>query len=202
MMLAMRSSLLLFALVSTEALAQYDNGGVWTGYVGGWKPNTQNVNTIQVRQQRRQNVVVVPYAVPVAAPAPQPDAAALQAEQRRAWDAEQARIAQQTQLENERRLAADREAMLQRQLETERQLAQEREALNAQRMKLELEERARAQAALVAAAPAPVEPPKPAAPQTPGNDIYRWVDADGVVHYSTNVPAAMKASATKVGGSR
>lgn len=34
---------------------------------------------------------------------------------------------------------------------------------------------------------------------TPGNDIYRWVDGKGVIHYSTNVPAAYKGIAKKVG---
>lgn len=51
-------------------------------------------------------------------------------------------------------------------------------------------------------APAPTEPSKPEPPQTPGNDIYRWVDARGVIHYSTHVPPALKGVATKVGASR
>jgi len=38
--------------------------------------------------------------------------------------------------------------------------------------------------------PAPVEPPKPLAPRTPGPDVYSWTDSDGVVHYSTRAPAA------------
>lgn len=54
-----------------------------------------------------------------------------------------------------------------------------------------------------ATAPAQAEQPKSEPPQTtPGNDIYRWVDARGVIHYSTNVPPALKGVATKVGASR
>lgn len=46
------------------------------------------------------------------------------------------------------------------------------------------------------------EPAKAEPPPTPGNDIYRWVDSRGVVHYSTNVPPHLKGVATKVGASR
>ncbi|MBM4777670.1 MAG: DUF4124 domain-containing protein [Archangiaceae bacterium] len=211
----MRSLIVLFSLVASTALAQYDNGGVWTGYVGGWKPNAQP-QTLQLGATGRPNpmldwprrqpqrVVVMPYYVPVNTTSVNQESqrAAEQAEQRRAWEAEQARIAQQNQLENERRLAADREAMLQQQLESERRLAAEREALAAEKLRLEREAAARTLAAMT---PPPVqqpEPVRPSVPQTPGNDIYRWVDADGVTHYSTNVPASAKASATKVGGSR
>ena len=211
----MRSLIVLFSLVASTALAQYDNGGVWTGYVGGWKPNTQqqvippgsvlrpNPMLDWPRPRQPQRVVVMPYYVPANTTSVNQETqrAAEQAEQRRAWEAEQARIAQQNQLENERRLAAEREAMLQQQLESERRLAAEREALAAEKLRLERETAARTLAAMT---PPPVqpEPVRPATPQTPGNDIYRWVDADGVTHYSTNVPAAAKASATKVGGSR
>lgn len=203
----MRSLLALFTLVASTALAQYDNGGVWTGYVGGWKPNPQPHvfapgATTRAAPRQPQRVVVMPYYVPVNTTTVNQEAqrAAEQAEQRRAWEAEQARIAQQNQLENERRLAAEREAMLQQQLESERRLAAEREALAAEKLRLERETAART---LVAMTPPPVQQPaRPAAPQTPGNDIYRWVDADGVTHYSTNVPESAKAAATKVGGSR
>ncbi|MBX7102034.1 MAG: DUF4124 domain-containing protein, partial [Myxococcaceae bacterium] len=47
--------------------------------------------------------------------------------------------------------------------------------------------------------PPPPEPVKPELPRTPGNDIYRWVDADGVQHFSTKVPPEQKGKATKVG---
>lgn len=210
----MRSLIVLLALAASTALAQYDNGGVWTGYVGGWKPNAQpqviapgslpRPGLDWPRPRQPQRVVVMPYYVPVNTTSVNQESqrAAEQAEQRRAWEAEQARIAQQNQLENERRLAAEREAMLQQQLESERRLAAEREALAAEKLRLERETAARTLAAMT---PPPVqqpEPVRPAVPQTPGNDIYRWVDADGVTHYSTNVPASAKASATKVGGSR
>lgn len=210
----MRTAIVLLSLIASSAFAQYDNGGVWTGYVGGWKPNTQpqvtgpgfvrpNPALDWPRPRQPQRVVVMPYYVPVNTTSVNQETqrAAEQAEQRRAWEAEQARIAQQNQLENERRLAAEREAMLQQQLESERRLAAEREALAAEKLRLEREAAARTLAAMTPAPKEP-EPVRPAAPQTPGNDIYRWVDADGVTHYSTNVPASAKASATKVGGSR
>ena len=211
----MRPLIVLLSLVASTALAQYDNGGVWTGYVGGWKSNMQPQGTVpgsvarpmfdwpRSRQPQRQ-VVVMPYYVPVNTTSVNQESqrAAEQAEQRRAWEAEQARIAQQNQLENERRLAAEREAMLQQQLESERRLAAEREALAAEKLRLERETAARNLAAMTPPPMKDPEPAPPAAPQTPGNDIYRWTDPDGVVHYSTNVPASAKASATKVGGSR
>lgn len=212
----MRASLLLASLISTAAFAQYDNGGVWTGYVGGWKPHPPpatvatpilGVNAFvgpgsRARAPQRQ-VVVVPYFVATNAVATnqqqESQRAAEQAEQRRAWEAEQNRLAQQTQLENERRLAAEREAMLQQQLEAERRLTAEKEALAAEKLRLEREQAAR----MLAAIPPPAlkEPARaPEQPRTPGNDIYEWTDADGVVHFSTNVPASAKGTARKVGG--
>ncbi len=47
--------------------------------------------------------------------------------------------------------------------------------------------------------PAPPVAPEPVKSNTPGNDIYRWVDGEGVVHYSTSVPPAYKGIAKKVG---
>lgn len=196
----MRAIILAVVAVSTAAFAQHENGGVWTGYVGGWKPSTPPAGLYAPpvqRPRRTPPVVVVP--VPVATTVRQErDTAALEAEQRRAWEAEQARLAQQAQLENERRLAAEREALLQQQLEHERRMAADREAMAVARAKLEQEAEARR---LLAAAPPPPppEPARPPAPSTPGNDVYRWTDADGVVHYSTNVPPEAKPFAKKVG---
>jgi len=51
-------------------------------------------------------------------------------------------------------------------------------------------------AAPVEAAPAPAA--VEAKPRTPGNEVYRWVDADGVTHYSTMVPEDQKAKAKKL----
>jgi hypothetical protein len=216
----MRALLLLASLLGTAAFAQADNGGVWTGYVGGWKP-TSNAFVAGGLLQASPNrwptvgwprlwpqprpVVVVPSVV-VMNPIPnehqlESQRAEEQAEQRRAWDVEQARVAAQTQLEHERRLAWEREVLLQRQLEAERQLAMEREALAAEKLLIEREQAAR----LVAAVPAPPPPqqtPIPAKPATPGNDVYEWTDADGVVHFSTSVPASAKSTARKVGGRR
>lgn len=203
--------------IGSLTFAQVDTGGVWTGYVGGWKPNSTATpgfglgNTSRgspqldwPRPRQRSPVVVVPYFVNTGMAVRQEQesrsAAAEQAEQRRAWEAEQARQQLQVQVENERRVAAEREAMLHQQLEAERRLSAEREALAQERLKLERENAARVAVALPP--PPPPEPVRPEAPQTPGNDIYRWTDADGVVHYSTTVPDAAKAHAKKVGGAR
>jgi hypothetical protein len=51
-----------------------------------------------------------------------------------------------------------------------------------------------------APAPAPVAAPvapEPPQPKGPPREVYRWTDGDGVVHYSTLVPAGVKAE--KVG---
>lgn len=210
-----RSFFLVTALVGSLAFAQHENGGVWTGYVGGWKPNTTATPGFAhsprispqldwPRPRQRQPVVVVPYYVNTGIAVQQEQdsrsAAAEQAEQRRAWEAEQARQQLQAQVENERRVAAEREVLFQQQLDAERKLSAEREALAQERLKLEREHAARL-AVVLQPAPPP-EPVRPEAPRTPGNDIYRWTDADGVVHYSTNVPDAAKTSAKKVGGAR
>lgn len=202
----MRLLLVISLSISGVALAQ--SGGVWTGYVGGWKPDPVPYaqplgRPLSPLLRQRPQVVVVPYAVSTGFAVrqdAQPSAAELDVERRRAWDAEQARLAQQAQFDAERRLASEREALLQQQLENERRLAAEREALAQERLRLEREAVARA-AVPPTPPPAPVAP-RPDEPRTPGNDIYRWTDGDGVVHYSTTVPDSAKALAKKVGGSR
>ncbi len=197
---------IVLVLMCRVAFAQYDNGGVWTGYVGGWKPNTSPAMRSPVSGPRffprQQQPVFVPYFVSSGFNARQDQearsAAAEQAEQRRAWEAEQARQQLLLQVENERRVAAEREALLQQQLEAERRLSAEREALAQERLKLERESAARV--AVVLPPPPPPEPARPEAPRTPGNDIYRWTDSDGVVHYSTNVPDSARPLAKRVGG--
>lgn len=52
-----------------------------------------------------------------------------------------------------------------------------------------------------APAPAPavaVVPVTPPGPKVPGPDVFSWTDDDGVVHYSTRVPADAKKRAKKV----
>ena len=49
--------------------------------------------------------------------------------------------------------------------------------------------------------PAPPAPPAPVVDTGPGPDVYRWQDAEGVVHYSTRASEAAKNNATKVGSS-
>lgn len=203
----MRALVLTFSL-STVALAQSEAGGVWTGYVGGWKPGAQVVPsrvalppwTLQVPQWTWWQLAAVQSAWAAQAESQRQARelealAAMQAAEERLRQAEQAR---REQLAAERLLAAEREAILQRHLEQERRLAAERELLALQQREAE-----RAAAAAKTAPPvsAPSRPDAPAA-RTPGNDVYRWTDEEGVVHYSTRVPAEARAIARKVGAAR
>jgi hypothetical protein len=217
----MRALTLALVSCSSVAFAQYENGGVWTGYVGGWKPNTQpgfigggvvpfrpavttapnqvpNWQLWQLAQVQAQGQWAI-QAEMQRQTAVQLAAAQQQAEAARAHELEQAR---QAQLEAERRLAAERAAMLQQQLETERRLAAEKELFAMQRLEAE---RAAAAAAAKASAEKAAQPAPVVAsrdddkPSTPGNDIYRWVDDEGVVHYSTRVPDSAKSVARRVG---
>lgn len=217
----MRTVFFAVTFVSSLAFAQYENGGVWTGYVGGWKPNYQP-------QPVRGGLVTVPsqadrvnaqwqwwqmaniqsqwalQAELQRRTASEQALAAQQAEAARAYQLEQAR---QAQVDAERRLAAEREAMLQRQLDEERRLTAEKELLALQRLEAERAAAAAAVAKANAEKAAQQAAPVVASreddkPSTPGNDIYRWVDDEGVVHYSTRVPDSAKASAKRVGGSR
>jgi len=45
---------------------------------------------------------------------------------------------------------------------------------------------------------APVAPAAPPAPRVPGPDVFWWTDEDGVVHYSTRVPADARKRAKKL----
>lgn len=60
------------------------------------------------------------------------------------------------------------------------------------------------QVVVVQVAPEPLAPPPPpvtivpVAPAVPGPDVYSWTDDDGVVHYSTRVPADAKKRAKKL----
>lgn len=192
------------------SLAQSEAGGVWTGYVGGWRPDTravpltrvaapQWVNQVPAWQVWQAAAIQQQWALQAEAQRAEKErqqlAAAAEAQrhfdERRALELEQVRF---SQLEAERRAAsAEREARLQLQLETERRLAAERELLARQRADAE---RAAAEKAKEEALE---QEKKSAQAQTPGNDIYQWVDADGVVHYSTRVPEAVRGIARRVG---
>ncbi len=50
----------------------------------------------------------------------------------------------------------------------------------------------------VVAAPAPVVPAAPLPPREPGPDVFAWTDEDGVVNYSTRVPADARKKAKKI----
>ncbi|MBL8923929.1 MAG: DUF4124 domain-containing protein [Myxococcaceae bacterium] len=214
----MRSALLIPVLLASTALAQSEAGGVWTGYVGGWKPDRTGLTVSQPVRRVPDWTHNVPawqwwqmasiqqqWALQTELQRRQAQETADAQRARQAWEAaeEERRQAavraelehtRRAQLEEERRLATEREVALQRQLEAERRLAAEKELLAMQRLETE-------RAALRAAAPAP-KPSEPERPATPGNDVYRWVDSEGVVHYSTRVPDSAKPFATKVGGSR
>jgi hypothetical protein len=207
----MRSFFAASCLVASAALADLPNG-VWTGYVNGWVPNSNapvmgpagpcgpSIGSSPVRRQPW--VQQVPYYVMVQAQG--------QAQQASAEKAEAAVRA--AQLEAERQAAVDREQLIQRQLDAERQLAAQRELaaqqqleaerqLAAQRLALAQQQQVLAVAAVTPPAP-PVHaaPKEDAKPYQPGNDVYRWVDDDGVTHYSTTVPDSARARAKKVGG--
>lgn len=213
----MRAALLVAGLLASSALAQSEAGGVWTGYVGGWKPDRSGLTVSRARvpdwthsvpawQWWQMASIQQQWAVQAELQRRQAQEAADAQRARQAWEAAEEERRQEAsraelervrlaQLEEERRLATEREAALQRQLEAERRLAAEKELLAMQRLEAE---RAAARVA-VAPAPKPAEPERPA---TPGNDVYRWVDAEGVVHYSTRVPDSVRPFATRVGASR
>ncbi len=201
------------SLVASAALAELPNG-VWTGYVNGWVP-TNNASVAgaagpcgpfsrAVPVRRQPWIQPVPYYVMVQAQG--------QTQQANAEKAEAAVRA--AQLEAERQAAVDREQLIQRQLDAERQLAAQRELAAQQQLEAERQlaaqrlalEQQRQQVLAAAAVPPPASPvraaPKEdARPYQPGNDVYRWVDDEGVTHYSTNVPDSVRARAKKVGGS-
>lgn len=176
--------------------------GTWTGYVGGWKSNAV-VGPVAPRVPGYRPIVAVPVWV---APAPAPQATETSdAAQQRAWAEAQAQAEREA---NERRLAEER----QRTAEERQRAAEERERLAVERQRaaeqqLVAEQALAAQRALIDAQQAELRrlvapPPVPATPpkdETPGNEVYRWVDDDGVTHFSTRVPEAMKARARPVG---
>lgn len=157
--------------VCLSSLAWAQNG-TWGGYVTGWQPDAN-------AQNRRTQVRPGPYVWPVVPQVYVND----QSAQLEAQRAQAEAIAAQTRaLEEERR-----------RLEAERRAAQlERELLV-------MERRAEAQRAdepvivapvalptpLPSVAPMPPEPVKPELPTTKGPAIHKWVDDDGVIHYST-----------------
>lgn len=213
-MLRMRTVLLGTLLSGSLALAQ-NVPGSWGGYVSGWTNDAPRYPTrarfdLGVRwpvltQQQRSSLALQQLAAQQAffaqqnyvqlsaVSARQQELAALQlvqqqeliAEQRRAsreqeWAAQQQLLAQQQAVavqqqilaqQQQQAAAEERARVAEREEKLEQQQAQQKElaAQEAQRLAL-----ARAQT--------------DAKPKVKGPDIHRWVDEDGVVHYSTRRP--------------
>jgi hypothetical protein len=207
----MRFFVLSMTLLAGAASAQA--GGSWGGYVGGWRAPGASTGAwtgyVNGWQSRGVTVLVpapgiVPFAPPVwVAPAPgvsTEDAARQDALQRAYAEAEAARQreAQERQLAEARQREAEARAHLEeaRRLDAEHQRQLE-ELVAAQQRQFAQQDAMlqRLTAQQAAAAPAPAPPPRD---DSPGNEVYRWVDDDGVTHYSTKVPADVAAKAKPV----
>lgn len=167
--------------------------GVWTGYVNGWQPSNAAAPTVRPAPHGVRRVAPV-VAVPVPFYAPRVEErhdesraelarleaqqAALQAQQQ-AFQAQL--LAEQQRAAAEQQRAADAQQRLlaeqRRQVELERVRLEEERAAAA--LRREQEQRERELAAREAARQ------EEARHATPGPDIHRWVDDEGVVHYST-----------------
>lgn len=190
------------------------SGGTWTGYVGGFQ-SSPGVPMVAPPPMGYRPPMGVPYVVGptwvgsgfTTSNDEQVRAEKAAAAQREWAIAESARAERE---ENERRLAEERQRAAeerQRTAEERQRVAEERERAAQERL---LNEQALAtQRALIdlqkaelerQAAQKPAGPPAEAKPQTPGNEVYKWTDDEGVVHYSTKVPPEAASRATVVGG--
>lgn len=216
----MRSVALIVGLAAASAAAQstgawggYVGGwrepgvstGTWTGYVGGWQ--SRGVTPVfRAPVLRPVPYVTAPVWFPVTTTTSANEDAEKQAAAQRAYaEAEAARQRE----ESERRVAEERQRAAEereRAAEERARLAEERqraaeqqrladEALAAQRALIEHQQ------AELARLATPPPPPAPAPPrdETPGNEVYRWTDDDGVTHYSTRVPPEVAGKAKPVG---
>lgn len=179
--------------------------GTWTGYVGGWQ-GTRGPGLVRAPVYRPMPYVVGPTWFPTTT---RDDEAEKQAAAQRAWaEAEAAREREAS----ERRVAEERQraAEERERAALERERAAEERARAAEQQRL-ADQALEAQRALIAqqqaelqrlAAASPPPPPPAAAPrdETPGNEVYRWTDEDGVTHYSTRVPPEAVGKAKPVGG--
>ena len=194
-------------LVASVATAQ---SGVWTGYVNGWvndAPRYQTVprgfevgiRTPRLTRQQQQVLVLQSIAAQSAFVAQQNYVQLQQvtAQQQQEQLAQQQVIAaQQRQYEYERSLAAEAQLLAQQQqLAVQQQLlAQQQQQAAADELArvaereakvkvLEAEQKVLAEREAARQALARAE--ANAKPREKGPDIHRWVDDDGVVHYST-----------------
>jgi|GEM_PF-4839786 septal ring factor EnvC (AmiA/AmiB activator) len=204
----------MLALVLTSVLAQ-PVPGTWTGYVNGWVPDTSprpvmplSVGPVRrpvLTPQQQQVIVWSQWAAQQQYLAQQTllerqkedararEADALAAQQR--LTAQQDVLIQQQQaaqaqlLAQQAQLAAQQQQLLAQQQQRDAELTLARlEEEKAQALKKEREEKEREVAAREAARLelARAEASKPG---EKGPDIHRWVDEDGVVHYSTRPPS-------------
>lgn len=185
-------------------------GGTWTGYVGGfqrdaaqspsWYVGSRYVGpTVQTPRYSRGTTQALIVANSVNALTASTFMAQQQLNAQREALAEQQQALEQQQLAAQQEFAARQEAL------AEQQLAAQRQALAAQQAQLaaaqQEAERARYETERTLAATEQAQQQteaareaarrqreldeRKAAPQTPGNPVFHWVDADGVEHYST-----------------
>lgn len=206
----MRTLFLVSVLVASGALAQPVPGS-WGGYVSGWvsdaprltpRPFDGPIRTPRLTRQQREYLALQQLAAQQAffaqqsfvqlaqVSARQEALAAQQVAHQQELAAEQRRLAREQDLAAQEQLLAQQQQLaVQQQLlaQAQQQAAaeelartQEREAKLRQleqEQRLELEREANRLAVARAEADAK--------PREKGPDIHRWVDEDGVVHYST-----------------
>lgn len=196
----MRALVVIGGLWASPALAQ---SGVWGGYVTGWQhAQPAFVNTVVGNTQLQpvvRPIYVAPgygygYGWPSYSSFQDDEAVAQQREQARLAQ-QQAIAAQQAQYERERERALAAEAQL---LAQQQQLALQQQLLAQQQQQALMEEQARLaereakakqveleQQALAEKEAEKLRAEAAAKPRQKGPDIHRWVDEEGVVHYST-----------------
>ena len=204
----MRVLMVGLVLLSSVALAQ-QGPGVWSGYVNGWVPDAPRFSTLPrgfdlgvrvPRLTRQQQQVLALQAIAAqSAFIAQQNYVQLQqvtTQQQEQLAQQQVIAAQQRQYEYERSLASEAQLLAQQQ-----QLAVQQQMLAQQQQQAAVEELARvaereAKVKLLeaeqkvlaereAARQALARAEADAKPREKGPDIHRWVDDDGVVHYST-----------------
>lgn len=219
----MRALIALLVTFGFSAWAQSPGGGAWTGYVNGWVPDQPRVARVPYALPYVAPYVTWPYPtepVMVAPPAwgsgtwrqrhRDEEAATLaraMADQadadRRAREAEALRRAADDAAARE--LAAQRatQELAAQQLalqQAAQELAAQRLAAQEAALKLAEQKAAEQRAQQLAEQDAAAAKKVAAAPVEKGPDVYRWVDDEGVVHYSTRAPSDARVKAAKVGG--
>jgi hypothetical protein len=187
----MRRSSLILALWATGVFA--GEGGVWTGYVNGF-----------VRDPAAPRVTAVPIVVNPFWSELQGRVAAeqmLSLQRQAAWARQQQTAAPQPSTSAEQQLAVQNELLLKQQLlAAQQQVLTLSESVTQKQRELEAQKTIPADAVAKPSSPT-VREPEPAAAEeltksaeasvpapTRGADVYRWVDADGTVNYSTKLP--------------